>query len=228
MAWPCVKLQGYGVTSNMLNWIRSYLSTCSTSTDKAGRYSYSYSLSLTPRGSTAQGSVLSPTLFLVHLYFNINDLVAELPWRGVKAALYALMQMIWSFGARRNVPPALRTHATSVTYRMQQALDQLAAWVERWCVSINMEKLSATLFTLSNKQKAGNLKLGDTPLTVEKEATYLGVTFDKRWKWKQQVQTAEAKARRKLATVRKLAGTSWGGQVNGSWRLCTKEQWGPV
>ena len=71
-----------------------------------------------------------------------------------------------------------------------------------------MEKSSATLFKFSNKQKAGNLQLGEKPL--EKEATYLRITFDKCMAWKQQVQTAEVKARRKLAIMRKLAGTSWG------------------
>ena len=111
-----------------------------------------------------QGGILSPTLFLV-----INDLVAELP-RGVKAVLYADDLVLW----------CKEEHATTATYRMQQALDQLATWAERWCVSINMDKSSAMLFTLSNKQKAGNIKLGDTPLTVEEEATYLSVTFDKR------------------------------------------------
>ena len=77
-----------------------------------------------------------------------------------------------------------------------------------------MEKSLATLLTLSNKQKAGNIKLGDTPLAVEKEATYLGVTFDKCMTWKQQVQKAEPKARRKLAIMSQQAQA--GGQMNGS------------
>ena len=40
--------------------------------------------------------------------------------------------------------------------------------------------------------------------------TYLGVTYDKRLTWKQHIQRAETKARRKLNVMRKLAGTNWG------------------
>ena len=45
---------------------------------------------------------------------------------------------------------------------------------------------------------------------MEDQQTYLGVTFDKRLTWKQHIMSAEAKARRKLTTMRKLAGTNWG------------------
>jgi hypothetical protein len=43
---------------------------------------------------------------------------------------------------------------------------------------------------------------------VRRPADFLGVTFDKRLTWKQHIQNAEAKARRKHIT-RKLAGTQW-------------------
>ena len=38
----------------------------------------------------------------------------------------------------------------------------------------------------------------------------LDVTFDKRMTWKQHITSAEAKARRKMNIMRKLAGTKWG------------------
>jgi len=39
---------------------------------------------------------------------------------------------------------------------------------------------------------------------------YLGVTYDKHLTWKVQITNAEAKARKKLSIMRKLAGTNWG------------------
>ncbi|XP_070173778.1 uncharacterized protein [Littorina saxatilis] len=101
-------------------------------------------------------------------------------------------------------------HSTTATYRLQLAADKLAAWADDWCVKINLQKSTTTLFTLSPKQKPGVIKLGDTPLRNDDEPTYLGVTFDKRLTWKPQIQKAENKARRKLAIMRKLAGTNWG------------------
>jgi hypothetical protein len=50
----------------------------------------------------------------------------------------------------------------------------------------------------------------NTPLKIEEQQTYLGVTFDKRMTWKQHITSAEAKARRKMNIMRKFAGTKWG------------------
>ena len=92
---------------------------------------------------------------------------------------------------------------------MQLAADKLNSWTEKWCVAVNKDKSSTTLFTLSPKQKAGTITLGGTPLKEDEESTYLGITIDKRQTWKQHTAKAEAKARRRLAILRKLAGTTW-------------------
>ena len=186
-----VKLLRAGVSSNMYKWIKSYL----YNRRARVRVDQAHSKKILLRHGVPQGGVLSPTLFLLF----INDLVSELP-KGIKAALYADDLVIW----------CKEEHASTATYRLQQAADKLNAWAEEWCVSINKEKSSTTLFTLSTKQKAGTIKLGGTPLREDEEATYLGVTFDRRQTWKPHIARAEAKARRKLAILRKLAGTTWG------------------
>ena len=63
---------------------------------------------------------------------------------------------------------------------------------------------------MSSKQKAGVVRIGTTPLKEVPQATYLGVTFDKRLTWKPNIAQVEGKARRKLSIMRKLAGTTWG------------------
>ena len=80
-------------------------------------------------------------------------------------------------------------------------------------VKINAEKSSTTLFTLSNKDKAGEIKLGNVSIQTEDEPVYLGTTLDKRLTWRTHIEKIEAKARKKLAILRKLAGTSWGGNL---------------
>jgi len=40
-------------------------------------------------------------------------------------------------------------------------------------MAINKDRLAATLFSLSTKQKAGNLKLDDRPLQYGDQQTYL-------------------------------------------------------
>ena len=91
-----------------------------------------------------------------------------------------------------------------------KALDMIFTWAKQWCVTINREKTTGTLFTLSPKTESVKLILDDTPLKMEHQQTYLGVTFDKRMPCKQHITSVDAKARRKLNIMRKLAGTTWG------------------
>ena len=155
-----VKLLRNGIASNMFNWIKSHLY------NRRERVSEDriHSKKILLRHGVPQG-VLSPTLFLLF----INDLVSELP-NGVKAVLYADDLVIW----------CKEEYATTATYRMQLVADKLNSWIEKWCVAVNKDTSSTTLFTLSPKQKAGTITLGGTPLKEDEETTYLGITFDKR------------------------------------------------
>ena len=130
-----VKLLRNGIASNMFHWIKSYLY------NRRARVSVDriHSKKILLRHRVPQGGVLSPTLFLLF----INDLVSELP-KGIKAALYADDLVIW----------CKEEYATTATYRMQLAADKLNSWTEKWCVAVNKDKSSTTLFTLSPKQKS--------------------------------------------------------------------------
>jgi hypothetical protein len=131
-----------------------------------------------------QGGVLPLTLFILYL----NDLIPELP-KDVHTTIYADDLVLW----------CTEEYAATANYRMQIALDKVVTWGEQWCVTItlNREKTTGTLFTLSPKIQPGKLTLDDTPLKIEEQQTYLCVAFDKRMTWKQHIISAEAKARRK-------------------------------
>ena len=90
-------------------------------------------------------------------------------------------------------------------HRIQQAIGQLTAWTEDWCFTVNKDKSSTTLFTLSPKKQASPIKIGTQALKEDDKATYLGVTFDKRLTWKPHTLRTEEMARKKLAIMRKLA-----------------------
>ena len=186
-----VKLLRSGIKGNMFQWTKSYLHNRRARVSVDGHCGRKVLL----RQGVPQGGALSPSLFILF----INDIVAELP-RGVNAALYADDLVLW----------CSEEHAATATYRIQIALENVAAWAESWCVTVNREKSTATLFTLSLKAKPGKLTLGNTTLKYEDQQTYLGVTFDKRMTWKSHINQAEGKARRKLNILRKLAGTTWG------------------
>ena len=101
-------------------------------------------------------------------------------------------------------------HATTTQLRLQESANILSKWTQDWCVKINKTKSFTTLFTLSTKAKHIKIMLEDVELQHIDSTTYLGVTFDKRQTWRYHINGAQAKARRKLALLRKLAGTQWG------------------
>ena len=185
-----VKLKQNGIKGLMFKWTKAYLHNRKARVNANQQESKDVLM----RHGVPQGGVLSPTLFLIY----INDLIKELRG-GIKAALYADDLVVWYV----DESPAVATN------KVQNAVEQITKWTERWCVKINQEKSSTTFFTLSGKQ-AGTIKIGNTPLKTDDQPTYLGVTFDRKLTWKNQLKTAETKARRKLAIMRKLCGTDWG------------------
>ena len=100
-------------------------------------------------------------------------------------------------------------HATTAQPRLQEAAN-ISNWMQDWCVKINKTKSFTILFTLSTKAKHIKIMLEDVELQHTDSTTYLGVTFDKRQTWRYHINGAQAKVRRKLALLRKLAGTEWG------------------
>ena len=190
-----LKLKKCNIAGNMFGWIKSYLH------NRRARVviDNTKSKKILLRHGVPQGGVISPTLFLVF----INDLINKFP-SPVKCAMYADDLVLWS----------IEEYATTAKVRLQEATNILSSWAQDWCVNINKTKSFTTLFTLSTKSKPVTIMLDDTELQHTDSATYLGITFDKRQTWRTHISRAEAKARRKLALLRKLAGTQWGAAEN--------------
>ena len=68
----------------------------------------------------------------------------------------------------------------------------------------------STLFTLSTAKEKVSLRLNNQPVPQVETPKFLGVTLDTRLTWKPHLEPVEAKATRKLAIMKKLAGTTWG------------------
>ena len=149
---------------------------------------------------------MSPTLFLVF----INDIVRGMPHK-VQGAIYTVDLVLW----------CLEDHLSSANYRLQQALNTLESWTKRWLVRINPRKTTYTIFSLSTKEQTATLHINGQTLLAEDNPTYLGVTFVKRLTWKQQTKKAEARAKVRLALMKKLAGTTWGADTVTLKRLYT-------
>ena len=112
-------------------------------------------------------------------------------------------------------------YITTANYRMQQALEVLEIWTQKWSVKVNSTKTTYIVFSLSPKEQKVTLRLGNQTLNAEDNPTYLGVTFDKRLTWKQHIQRTESRAKVRLALMKKLASTTWGADASTLKRLHT-------
>ena len=77
---------------------------------------------------------MSPTLFLVF----VHDIVGDMP-RKVQGAIFADDLVLW----------CSEEHLSTAKHRMQQALNTLEGWTNRWLVKINPRKTTYTIFSLS-------------------------------------------------------------------------------
>ena len=153
------------------------------------------SLQVKLREGVPQGGVVSPTLFLVY----INDITTTVP-RHVSNTLHADDFAVW----------CAEEHTTTAVHRIQNTINEVCSWTESWALQLNTTKTVSTLFTLSTAKEKVSLRLNNQPVPQVETPTFLGVTLDTRLTWKPHLEAVEAKATRKLAIMKKLAGTTWG------------------
>ena len=146
-----------------------------------------------------QGGVLSPTLFLIY----INDITENIP-RSVHSSLYADDLALWSSAKYVQIANSC----------MQTALRSLESWSSKWLLKINESKTTYTNFTLSTKRQEATLVLNGKALRADETPSYLGITLDRRLTWKPHLNKAQARAKLRLGIMRKLAGTTWGADMN--------------
>jgi len=190
-----LKLLNKKVEGKMYRWIHDFLLHRTARVKVDGKTSRRVTL---PQG-VPQGGVISPTLFLIFI-----DDIAEKLSHHINNALHADDFAVWNAA----------DHLTTASYRMQEAMDQVETWATDWGVEVSVTKTVSTVFSLSTKPETAKLKIGESEITQEDTPTYLGVKLDKRLSWNPHLKETEKKAVRKLAILKKLAGTSWGADNN--------------
>ena len=109
-----------------------------------------------------QGSVLSPTLFLLY----VNDIVNTLPPK-VTNSLHADDLAAWTSAE----------HTSIVTHVMQKTINRVSSWANEWCTEINCSKTQAALFSLSTVKEKVLLKLKDMPVPQVDNSTGQTVSY---------------------------------------------------
>ena len=174
------KLQHYGISGTTNRWITSFLAGRRQAVVVNGTAS-----SYAPvESGVPQGSVLGPSLFLLY----INDLPSNLT---ATARLFAddtaCHQTILS---------------TANQDSLQQDLDKMATWEDKWKMEFHPKKCSTVHISKSQPSKHSYTLRGHT-LAEETDVKYLGVTLSNDLKWNRHVTNICSKANKTLGFLRR-------------------------
>ena len=179
------KLKAYGIDGKFLSWIRNFLSHRRQCVCINGETSDWCAVD----SGVPQGSVLGPILFLIYIN-DLPDLIQS------TALLFADDTKVYNLLRNSNS-----------TYQLQNDIDLLTLWAEKWQMRFNIEKCKVLHFGATNPQN--NYTMFDPitsvqiPLlktTCEKD---LGVNIDKDLKFSIHTSTQVNKANRILGLIRR-------------------------
>lgn len=160
------KLREFGVPCYLQRIIRSFLEDRTFSVNIGGVLSTTRPI----QAGVPQGAILSPLLFNIYT----SDMPTSL---NVKTAVFADDTLLYS------------THhdIRIATTNVQESLDSVINWFNKWRMAINPNKSEAKIFTLRRPEEPDNIEiLGEViPWNpADKAIKYLGVFFDRKLNWK--------------------------------------------
>jgi ribonuclease HI len=161
------KVLSSGIKGNMACFIQNFLTNRRIVTRVGTTLSTAYPV---PNG-VPQGSVISPTLFIIML----NDLFHTI--NNISYSLYADDCAIW-----------VAAHSVEeCTAAVTEALEAVSCWSEAWGLDFSPAKTKAILFTKCRKVILPDLLLCDTPIEFVTHYKFTGVIFDRQLSWRQHI-----------------------------------------
>ena len=187
------KLRKLKLHGNIYNYITNFLTDRTIQVRIGNSISTPYKIA----NGVPQGSVISPLLFILFM----NDF-PTLNNSNIQTSLFADDSAIWKSG--RNIK--------FITIQLQNQLDNIAKWCDKWGLKINTKKTQDLIITHKN------LKTKDTPLLhlqkqelkIVDSAKFLGLTFDKRLNWKTHIENIIKKTTPALNLLRSIVSHTWG------------------
>ena len=176
-----IKLKNYGVTGQVHKWIVDFLHQRSQRVVCKGDHSgWAPVLSGVP-----QGSFIGPVLFLVY----INDLPKEVNSTVRLFADDTIMYMAMS--------------GPGDSTSLQQDLDQLAAWEEKWKMEFHPQKCSVLPITRSPSPQINRYQLHGHTLKTQTDSKYLGITINSKLSWNNHIGNVCTKANSSIGFLRR-------------------------
>jgi len=188
-----IKLKNYGITGNITSFIEKFLTNRTIQVRVGNTLSNTYLL----ENGTAQGSIISPLLFLIM----INDLPNSL--HEVETSLFADDSCIFKSGK----------NLKQITKVIQDNINKISHWCDLWGFKISLDKTVAVIFT-QKKHDAPKLLIKNQTIKIDEKAKFLGLILDSKLTRTEHINYIETKCKKRLNLMRAVAGSTWGPTKN--------------
>ena len=187
------KIMEAGCSSKIGRWIQSWLANRKAWVTVGNENSKKKLM----REGVPQGAVLSPLLFIIY----INDLNSNWP-EGVSASMFADDLAVWA--SDRDWKEAKR--------KVEKATECVEQWSRKWLMKVNEGKCEAILFSKDAKDKNIDvqLKINGENIKMNRNPTFLGITYDMRLTFEEHTRRIIEKANKRMKILRAIAGINWG------------------
>ena len=146
-----------------------------------------------------QGSVLSPTLFLIA----INDIFLSLPrsLTSIRYSLFADDLAIWCSHRKYQ----------DCYFALQKAIDRIINWCSKWGFFLSAPKSAMIVF------KRGPIpslvlspRINDIPIPFQRCHKFLGITLDSHLTFKTHVENVRTRCMKRINVLKCVSGFTWG------------------
>ena len=186
------KLPAYGFTPSLCKLISSYLSCRSISVVVDGAASSTFQIS----SGVPQGSVLSPTLFLLF----INDLLHS---SLIPSHSYADDTTCHSSSSFKSQPTSEARSASRITLSntVNAGLERISDWGRRNCVNFNASKTCFIPISLSNLPSDYSISFENVEIAPLTSINILGLEISTNLSWRNHIESIAKSASRKLGVL---------------------------
>ena len=189
-------MQEMNIPPKFIRYTRNFLSCRKTTVEVNGTRSRQFIL----KDGLPQGSAISPLLFLIF----INDIGTDLHPYTI-ASLFADDTSIGRHSSQHDGLKSL----------MQEEVDKILEWAERWQMKINKDKTKALMISSSNADMNWDvgLKADDAVMETVKEYKFLGVTIDNALRFNSQITRVVDKCKNRVYIIKCMSWKDWGNSL---------------
>ena len=172
------KLKGYGISGNILEWIKNFLSERKQKVVLNGSNSKWTDVT----SGIPQGSVLGPILFTIYIN-DLPDVVQNV------AKLFADDTKLYT-----------AVNNTNDEIKLQGDIDRLMQWSKDWLLTFNKSKCKHVHFGPPNNAK---YQMGGDIIIQSTEEKDLGITIDEKLKFQIHINNQTKKANQRLGMIKR-------------------------